>query len=199
MKCIIIMLLAFQMSTVFAQQEGVGFQTLKYFKTLLESTVKEFAATIPDSTKTYRHHYILISEQYNLARAQFEGYKGSMINCINQSSSAKKIRGCLSSKSPNLGIHLDSLLGLIKRAYFEIYIERGTQYNHTETGARNVTAITPEAVNTILTSLIDAAIKISTESSKVKKQLREQFVNDISNKEYVLLEFQELIRTTSKK
>jgi hypothetical protein len=176
-------------------QTKTGFETLKYFKSSLEGTIKLFVNKIPDSSNTYKKYFLKVGQQYNLARASFEGYKGKMINCISQKNTSKKIRACLSSESPNLDLYLDSLNTLLTAAYLANYIENGIESEYKKSGTQNTGSFTIEQGILVINSLIEASIKIFNESSKYKKELKEQFIKEIASKDYVIMEFLELIKS----
>lgn len=195
---ILFFFIAFSQISLFAQERS-GFETLGYFKNALDGPVRTFIINIPDTSRTFKKYAPLINKQYSLAKAEYEGYRGRMENCLRRMNTFKKIRQCLGTPGPKLELSVDSLYSLLDEAKLEIYLEAGVHIDKTMYGTTNVSNITPDQVTSLVTSLVDAAIKIFNEKNKMKNELRNDFINSIRKKEYDLTDFWEIVSSLKKK
>jgi hypothetical protein len=181
---------------VFSQKKG--FEGLAYAKTSLESIIKQYGATIPDSSKTYKDYYLPISKKYNAAKASYSAFLGAMKDCILNSNTEKKIKKCLQSRTLNIENNLDTLRSLFDNAYLEYYLKHQIK-TQGEIITKNNGAITADTIKALMGALIDAGIKIWDEFQKRNKQFKDDYLANIQNKDYILSDFDDLIKQVNKK
>jgi hypothetical protein len=121
-----------------------------------------------------------------------------MKDCILDNSSIKKLKSCLKSKNLILKKQLDSLNNLINEAYVQEYIKTGPNHHQIKDTAVNVGATPPDLISALVTALTDGAIKIWTQISTVKKQQKDAYLSQISNKDYDLSPYEDLINLSHK-
>jgi hypothetical protein len=175
-----------------------GFESLAFAKTSLESIVKQYGSDIPDSSKVYKEYYLPISKQYNQAKASYAAYLGAMKDCILENDGEKKIKKCLQKQTLDIKKNLDSLQALFDNAYLFYYIEHPTPSN-AEIKPHNTGVITAATITSLISALIDAGIKIWDEIQKKNKQFKDDYLTNIGSKDYVLGDFDDLVKQGSAK
>jgi hypothetical protein len=181
---------------LFSQKKG--FASLAFAKTSLESIVKQYGADIPDTSEVYKKYYLLISREYNEAKANYSAYLGAMKDCILNNDREKAIKGCLQKQTLNIEKNLDSLQVLFSNAYLLYFLVHPVSTN-AETKPHNTSAITAATVTALLGALVDAGIKIWDEIQKKNKQFKDDYLTNIGSKDYILGDFDDLVKQGSGK
>jgi hypothetical protein len=176
-----------------------GLEALSYFKSKTQSMIISFGANIPDSSKIFKEYNLKINECYNEVKARYDQYRGFMKDCILDNSSTKKLKLCLKSKNLSLKLLLDSLQGLINDAYIKQFIAAPPKDHKPIDTTVNVAVTPTDFIASIITALADGAIKIWTQINNLKKQQKDDYLAQISSKDYDLSEYSDLISTSHKK
>ena len=176
----------------FSQKKG--FEFLSSGKTSLESVIKTYASSIPDSSETFKKYYVALSRNYNKAKASYNGYRGAMKDCILNNDNKRKIQQCLRTKSVDIEGRLDTLDMILEQAYLEAYFKSGGQTIPSTTSGKNSGFFTGDMIKELIDSLINGTVKLWGESKKFKKQYKDDYLNNIASKEYDLSDLDELIK-----
>ena len=184
----------------FAQKDSLnGIEALSFFKSRSQSMILTYGANIPDTSKIYRESNLKINFAYNDVKSKYDQYRGFMKDCIINNTSIKKLKECLKSKNLELKNQLDSLQGLIQKAYLMQYISSPPKDHSIKDTSINTGIAGPDFIQSLVSALADGAIKIWTQINNLKKQEKDTYLSQISSKDYDLLEYNELINASKKK
>jgi hypothetical protein len=177
----------------FLSAQSKGFEFLSSSKSSLESIIKVYASAIPDSSRTYKKYYLPLANTYNKAKSSYNGYRGSMKDCILNYNTKTKIQHCLQSNSVSIKDQLDSLNSILTRAYFEAYSQNLTKSPDPTYSGKNTGLITGDVIKSILDTLLNGALKLSDQIQKYRKDYKDGYLNAITSKEYDLADFDDLL------
>ena len=192
MKYFILAFLIFVSDRCFCQKKG--FEFLSFAKSSLESVISDYAATIPDTSAVFKKYYIALARNYNKAKASYDGYRGAMKGCILDNNSKNKIVKCLQSKTVDIQGNLDTLETVLESAYFEESSIQSKPGNNPGYSGKNSGLITTSFISSFFDSLVNGAIKLWDQSQKYKKQFRDDYLNNITSKDYDLSELDDLLK-----
>jgi hypothetical protein len=191
MSRIFLVVFLFTCSTTFGQSKG--FEFLSSSKSSLESIIKVYATTIPDTSETYKKYYLPLARNYNKAKSSFDGYRGSMKDCIMNNNTKRKIQQCLQEKVANIKEQLDSLGYILDMAYLEAYSKRIIKERDPQYSGKNTGIITADFIKTLLDSLLVGTLKVWDQIKKYRKEYKDTYLGEISNKQYELSDIDELL------
>lgn len=175
-----------------------GFEFLASSKTSLESIIKLYASSIPDTTETYKKYYLPLGFNYNKAKASYDGYRGAMKDCILNNKNQKQIQECLKTKMVDIKSQLDTLSAILNAAYIEAYSKQILKSSDPTYSGQNSGLITGDFIKGLLDTLITGTIKIWDQIKKYRKDYKDTYLTQISNKEYDLAEFDQLLKGSNK-
>lgn len=191
MKLILIATSLFINTISYSQTKG--FEFLASSKSSLESVIKTYANSITDTSETYKIYYIPLLKYYNKAKASYNGYRGAMKDCILSNESKKKIQRCLKSKSVNIQEQLDSLDNILNNAYLDAYSKKALKADVPTYSGKNTGLFTGDFIKTLLDSLLDGTIKLWDQSKKYRREYKDNYLSNISSKEYDLVDIEVLL------
>ena len=192
MRAVFLSLLLFLAHFTFAQKKG--FEFLSYSKSAIESIVSNFSASIPDSSPVYKQFYLPFAKAYNKAKADYGGYRGFLKDCILDNGSKKGIQKCINSKTVDFKADLDTLQSVLETAYMtQGAIDNSKPKDPTYNG-HNSSLITADFIKGIMDSLIGGALKIWDQRQKYKKQYRDDYLSNLTSKDYELAEIDDLLK-----
>src|SRR5579875_998390 len=163
-----------------AMAQSKGFEFLSSSKSSLESVIKVYAKTIPDTSETYKKYYLALVRNYNKAKSSYDGYRGGMKDCIMNNNTKRKIQQCLQSKVVNIKQQLDSLSFILDMAYLEAYSKQTIKQKDPNYTGKNTGLITDDFVKSLLDSLISGTLKIWDQIKKYRKEYKDTYLSEIS-------------------
>jgi hypothetical protein len=174
-------------------QKG-GLEFLSYAKSSMESVISNYASAIPDTSIVYKKYYLSLAKSYNSLKANYSGYRGSLKDCILNNNSKKKIQNCLAGKTIDIKGSLDTLQSVMDQAYLEQYALQGSKTKDPTFSGHNSTLVPANFVSGLLDTLISGVLKVWDQTQKYKKQYRDDYLNNITNKDYDLSEIDDLLK-----
>jgi hypothetical protein len=177
-----------------ALSQTKGFEFLSSAKSSIESIISNYSAQIPDTSPVFKAHYLQLAKAYSKAKADYSGYRGAMKDCILDNNSKKNIQKCISSKAVNISSDLDTLRSVLETAYMEEAARETNKVQNPTYSGHNSGLITSDIIKGIMDSLLGGALKIWDQCQKYKKQYRDDYLSNLTSKDYDLAEIDDLLK-----
>jgi hypothetical protein len=183
----------------FSSGQTKGFEFLSASKSSLESIIKEYANSIPDTSETFKKFYLPLAKNYNKAKASYNGYRGAMKDCILNNETKSKIQKCLQSKSISIQSQLDTLNNILETAYLDASSKKIIKTTNPDYNGKNASLFTGDTIKAILDTLLNGAFKLFDDIKKYRKDYKDSYLNQITSKDYDLADIDDLLskKTTS--